>query len=170
MVAMFLYVCLMNSQSMITVTTQFYDEVLILGSYFYTQLTSDGVKKGVSFITCRNIDVFSKVWIMFPINYISHWSLCVIFNPASVVQADRLTSKVSLPASSCASLVFFCHGKLSGGMWVHAVPSYPFPPPATHLRSFIHPALLHTIVPLSPVLYPCFFCVPLFPHTNVPFF
>ena len=61
----------------------------IFSSHFYTTLSEEGTDAVESWTARKNINVFNKHFIFLPINKSLHWSLCVVVNPASIVDNPR---------------------------------------------------------------------------------
>lgn len=63
---------------------------------FYTRLTAEGVNKfeaGHALVSrwTKNVDIFSKDFILIPINYSYHWSLAVIVRPGALLVKTIVT-------------------------------------------------------------------------------
>ena len=54
-------------------------------SHFYTRLEEEGPENVRSWLTKKNLDVFSKRLVFVPVNGGAHWSLAVIVNPGALV-------------------------------------------------------------------------------------
>ena len=63
----------------------------IFSSHFYTTLSEDGTDAVESWTARKNIDIFSKRFIFIPINKNLHWSLCVVVNPAHILERSKLS-------------------------------------------------------------------------------
>ena len=60
-------------------------DVFIFCTFFYTKLLEDGGEELVSrWCRNKNVDIFSKKIVMFPVNLDLHWSLCCIINLCNV--------------------------------------------------------------------------------------
>ena len=59
----------------------------VFSSHFYTALKDKGPEGVTKWTKNKNINVFDKEIIFIPINETLHWSLCVVVNPGSIVNA-----------------------------------------------------------------------------------
>ena len=56
---------------------------------FFQKVKDGGAKSVQGWTKRRSINVFEKKFIVIPINYNNHWSLCVIVNPGKIENAYR---------------------------------------------------------------------------------
>ena len=60
----------------------------IFSSHFYTTLSKEGTEAVESWTARKSINIFQKRFIFLPINKSLHWSLCVVVNPAHILNAS----------------------------------------------------------------------------------
>jgi hypothetical protein len=61
-------------------------------SFFYAELRDKGIPTALRWTAKRNVDLFSKRFIMCPVNEGGHWSLAIIVNPGAVVQDGAIAA------------------------------------------------------------------------------
>jgi Ulp1 family protease len=89
----------------------------IFSSHFFTTLSDDGADAVRSWTAKKNIDIFQKKLIFIPINQSLHWSLCVVVNPAAIVNASSDEGSSDDPL---ACMIFLDSLKAHRKGWVRA--------------------------------------------------